>query len=886
MTVSLLSKLEPYAGLPIFSLLPSINAELDKHDLVLLQAAPGAGKTSLVPLSLLTADFMQAQPANKIMVLEPRRMAARAAATRMASILGEPLGQTVGYRMRSEAKVSGATRIEVVTEGIMLRMLQEDPSLEGVAAIIFDECHERSLNSDLSLALTLQVNQLFRDAPIKLLVMSATLEGLSDKSIFADAPLLESEGRQYPVDIVYSASINSFEDIVAKVYAVLVQALAKHGGSILVFMPGQREIHRLIDKVLEDKLLESNTCILPLYGALPLDKQLAAIQPLNKQSTFTRKVVVATDIAETSLTIDGITVVIDCGLCKVSRFDGKSASSRLHTQRISQASSIQRAGRAGRLQAGTCYRLWGEQTQASLAKHAEPEIFEAELSPLLLQLKSFGLDSADELVWIDPPRQTAMKLAEQLLQKLQVLDATGQLTAHGEVLSHLAVHPRLAHLLVEANTLHMHSHKLDAVVCDSEHSLLDIALALIALFSERDPLQHFGGDIDKKIAVLLGDMPCDKRQRAWLNRSQSLMKSLRASLRAKDELGHTESLSSLDLLQAGFSLNQWAAYFTSLAYPERIALRLGEAGAMRYKTAQGQTVSLREDDRALAGEVLCIAELGGAAGKEAMVFSALALSKQDLLAFYQRQLKVEARLYWDERAGRFVAQEQTVLFGLCLATRPLQNISMEQKNNALFEVLQSKGIKLINWSEKALSLQQRVALLHRLMPQSWPDFSDTALLVNAREQIHFALAEAAEHIQSVKDFKKIDAYSLLKQSLNWELVRELDDLAPEAIQVPSGSNIRIDYSQSPPVLAVKLQEMFGCTQTPTIAQGKQALLIHLLSPAKKPLQVTQDLAAFWQGSYHEVKKEMKGRYPKHPWPDDPLKFEATRLTKKRLQEKQ
>jgi ATP-dependent helicase HrpB len=840
----------PTTGLPIEAVLAEIETALSERNELVLEAPPGAGKTTLVPLALLNQPWLKAT--DKIIMLEPRRMAARNAARRMAELLGEPVGQTVGYRIRLENKISEATRLEVITEGILTRWLQDDPSLEGIGLLIFDEFHERSLNSDLGLTLSLQGRSLFReeDQPLKLLVMSATLDGAAVASLMGAAPIVRSEGRLYPVDISYGQSTSLSDSIVEPVVSSIQSALDSGEGSVLVFLPGQGEIRRVAE-LLSALITDPAVVIAPLYGGLSLPEQQRAIQPAPAGQ---RKVVLATDIAETSLTIEGVNAVVDSGLSRKPVFDPKTGMTRLQTQRISQASSTQRAGRAGRLQAGRCFRLWSEEQQSQLAPHSTPEILSADMAPLVLQLKQWGIDELNELDWLDLPPRGPYQQAQQLLLTLGALhqdQQTCQLTAHGQQMTLFPTHPRLAHLLMTG----------------ARCGHLTLAADIAALLSERDPLGHYGADVAYRLSLLAGELPTDLRHKSWLQRvkqqSRLFQKMLAAQARhpvCESDLSHEQALGLL----------------IASAYPDRIAKQRNNG---HYQLSNGRTAVLAEGDGLIKQPWLAVAELGGRVGfSEDKIYLAASFDPGLFDSYLRDVCQQQTRVEWDEQADRFIAEQRSMAGSLVVRTATLQSLPAEHKVQALLALVNKRGLKLLPWNDDLRQWQARVELVRQQMANSdWPDVSEQGLLAS----MNVWLAPYIDNISHITHFQKLDLKAMLMSLLPWEQQQQLEQLAPERISVPSGSAINIDYLQSPPVLAVKLQEMFGCEQTPTVLNGSVPLLVHLLSPARRPLQVTQDLAGFWRSSYQQVKKEMKGRYPKHPWPDDPLVALPTRHVKHR-----
>lgn len=845
--------------LPITDVLDELCRQLRNHDEVVLQAPPGAGKTTLVPLAMLAQSWLRGK---KILLLEPRRLAARAAAERMAQLLGEQVAATVGYRMRLDTRVGKNTRIEVITEGILTRMLQSDPALEGVGLVIFDEFHERNLDSDLGLALALQGRELYRDQgdALKLLVMSATLDGDAISKLLDDAPLVSSEGRMFPVAVHYGEPRRIGQSLIEPMMAVLWPLLRQPTeDSILVFLPGQGEIRQLAT-ALSQRLStlpsqqQQAIVVAPLYGGLSLEQQRRAIEPAPPGA---RKIVLATNIAETSLTIDGVAVVLDSGLVREPTFDAATAMTRLQTRSISKASSIQRMGRAGRLGPGQCYRLWSETQQQQLAAHSSPEILQADLAPLVLQLLCWGVDDVSELDWLDPPPRAACDQALELLAEFGATEKTvgggWHTSRHGERMASMPVHPRLAHMLL----------------IGIDHGLQDLACHLAALLSERDPLGQTGADLWHRWSLLCGESPCPPAQRGWRQRIKQQAKRFSSLCQA------VAKQRQLDL-----DLHQGLALLVASAYPDRIARRRGDSGAL-YQLSNGRSAVLGEGDALVNSQWLAVAELGGRVGvAQDRIYSAAALDPGLFDSVLAGQLQQQQTLHWDDNSGRLVAQTRVQVGALLLAARPLANVAPHTKTQVLLQMLQRRGIDVLPWNKALRQWQARVLLLREFEQgdvNPWPDVSDTALLATAEQWLlpWMGAVESLAHLQ------KLDLASLLQNLLPWPLPRQLDSLAPQRITVPSGSSIEIDYCHQPPVLAVKLQEMFGCEQTPSVAGGRVPLLLHLLSPARRPLQLTQDLAGFWRGSYQDVKKDMKGRYPKHPWPDDPLAALPTRHVKKR-----
>ncbi|WP_271410609.1 ATP-dependent helicase HrpB [Pseudomonas sp. Q1-7] len=836
--------------LPIDAVLPDLRAALRSRHETVLEAPPGAGKTTRVPLALLDEPWLAGQ---SILMLEPRRLAARAAAERLASERGEAVGETVGYRIRLESKVGPRTRIEVVTEGILARRLQEDPALEGVGLVIFDEFHERSLDADLALALCLNGRALLRDEPpLKVLLMSATLEGERLSRLLDGAPVVRSEGRMFPVEQRWGRPSQPGEALEPRVVQTVLQALADEPGSLLVFLPGQAEIRRVADQLGERLDGRADILLCPLHGELDLAAQRAAIEPA---PAGTRKVVLATNIAETSLTIDGVRVVVDAGLERVPRFDPASGMTRLDTQRISRASATQRAGRAGRLQPGVCYRLWSEAQHEQLAAHGSAEILQADLAGLALQLARWGVGDPGELAWLDPPPVAAYTQGRDLLQRLGALAEDGSLTRHGQAMAELPTHPRIAHLLLRGQAL-----GLGALACD-----------LAALLGERDILRGGGADLHSRLALLAGGDKAARGARGAVQRARQLARQFRSYLRGPA----SEAVADPDH-------PRWLGCLLAFAYPDRIAQQR-RAGGADYRLANGRAAQFGEPDALMKEPWLVIADLGSRQGqREERIYLAAALEPELFSSVLGERVTQRDELEWDEREGVLKAERQRRVGELVLSRAALLNLDEEARLKALTGLVRRKGIELLPWSPELRQWQARVALLRRLDIErqgesEWPDLSDTALL----DSLDTWLAPYLGKVNRLSHFANLDLPGILLGLLPWPLPQRLDELAPKSLQVPSGSRIALDYSEHPPVLAVRLQELFGLAETPRIAGGRQGVLLHLLSPARRPVQVTQDLASFWANTYAEVKKDLKGRYPKHWWPDDPMEAEPTARAKPR-----
>lgn len=826
-------------ALPIHAVLPELLATLADTDCCVLEAPPGAGKTTCVPLALLSEPWLAGQ---KILLLEPRRLAARAACARMADLLGESPGEQVGYRVRLASKISARTRIEVVTEGILTRMLQEDPALTDYGLVIFDEFHERSLDGDLGLALALQGRELYgdlRERPLKLLVMSATLDGQAIAQLMHNAPIVQSQGRSHPVTVHYGEPWRADQDLLARVQQCLQQVLAEQAGSLLVFLPGAGEIRRLAERLAG--ALPADVILAPLYGDLSLEQQRAAI---DAPPAGRRKVVLATNIAETSLTLEGIAAVVDAGLCRVPKFDPTSGMTRLHTQRISRASSEQRAGRAGRLGPGSCYRLWSESQQQGLSAYSPAEIEQADLAPLALQLLQWGINDPGELAWLTPPPPGAWAQALTLLQLLKAAECKGGqwlLTSHGEAMAQLPMHPRLAHMLVHA--------------CAWQR--VAAAAQVAALLSERDPLQQApSADVGLRLVS-------QRRDR----RAQLAQQFARACQRL-----------TIDAKAISLSSDDETGLFLALAYPDRIAQQRS-ANGLHYRLANGRTAVLRDTDNLRKHSWLAVASVGGLQQGQDTIYLAAPLNAELLSSELAQYTREETCVGWDDARNRWLAERRHYLGSLVLKSVALPMPQGDEKKQALLGLVRSRGLSLLDWAP-AEALRQRLQLV-RQYQSGWPDVSDAALLAS----LDTWLGPYLHDIHSLQDFKQLPTRTLIENLLSWEQQTALAQLLPTHLAVPSGQSIALDYSANPPVLAVKLQEMFGCTDTPRLLNGQLPVMIHLLSPARRPLQITQDLAGFWGGAYQDVKKEMKGRYPRHPWPDDPLAALPTAKTKRALAQK-
>ncbi|MGM0564279.1 MAG: ATP-dependent helicase HrpB [Pseudomonadota bacterium] len=844
------------SSLPINAVLGELSDALAHHNRAILQAPPGAGKTTAVPLALLDADWLQGQ---KIIVLEPRRLAARRAAERMAELLGEGVGETVGYRIRLERKVSQQTRIEVVTEGVLTRMIQDDPALTGVGAVLFDEFHERNLQADLALAFSLQSQTLLRE-DLRLLIMSATLDGegiqqLLDGVDDSHTPLITSEGRSFEVDTRYldtpaprPADRRAWLGGLAR---LVLDALAEEPGSALVFAPGQGEIQKLAEQ-LKAQLDDPNTIIAPLYGALSKAEQDRAIAPAPRGQ---RKVVLATNIAETSLTIEGIRIVVDGGLQRRSRFDPNTGMSGLVTEPIASDAADQRRGRAGRLEPGVCYRYWTRAEQHQRPDHSPAEIAISDLAPALLEVARWGVTDLSELHWLDAPPEAHVQQARQLLRDLGALDDQHRITAHGEQLLQLGLHPRLGHMLLHSR----------------QWQLADTACQIAALLEERDPLpRSAGSDLQSRLDAL-----AKKSHSPLIKAIQQRSKQLQQRLNAikADETDSNATPDAGD--QAGLLL--------ALAYPDRIGQNRHDR-ERRFLLSGGKGAHFAQDDPLALAAFVVVADLDGH-HRDARIHRAARLSQSALENHLPELIQSEEVVQWDKDRQRVKAERLTRIGALVLKRQTVA-ANREHTRRALLDGLRQNG--QLPLSPAALSLQQRIECLRHYQSEQ-PDLPPLKGIDLPRLDNEHLLATLEDWLlpflgdqNKPEQLQKLDWKALLLSQTNWNTQQAIDRLAPEKIEVPSGSHIRIDYGEHPPVLPVRLQELFGLTQTPAILDGHAPLMIHLLSPARRPVQVTQDLPSFWQNTYPEVRKELRIKYQKHYWPEDPTQAQATRHTKKRM----
>jgi ATP-dependent helicase HrpB len=843
--------------LPVQSTLPLLRDALARHGTAVLQAPPGAGKTSLVPLALLGADWLADR---SIVMLEPRRLAARAAAHRLAELHGGAVGETIGYRMRGDTRVSRATRIEVVTEGVLTRRIQRDPTLDDVGLLIFDEFHERSLDADLGLALALRTRALVRD-DLRVLVMSATLDGARVSALLGDAPIVTSQGRVYPIDTRYLPP-RAGARLETTVAAAVHHALRTDDGDLLVFLPGAGEIRRAHDAL--TGAAPGDGVIAPLYGALPYEQQDRALHP---DPRGRRKIVLATSIAETSLTIEGIRVVIDAGWSRVPRFSPRSGMTRLETLRVSRASADQRRGRAGRLGPGVCYRLWNEHETHALLAAAPPEITTADLTPLALDLAAAGVEDPAELPWMDAPPSAAFTHARELLRALNAIDDAGAITPHGAQMAALPTHPRLAHMLLRARAAGG-----AATACD-----------LAALLGERDVFRANGSaagidaDIVSRIDVVRrGDrssIPAGAElDRDAVRRVRAESDRLRRQLGASGDAGDAEDVSLGTLV--------------SLAYPDRVAQNRAilkpeaegsrsQAHRSRFLLRSGQGAELAASQALSPRPYIAVAELDERR-PEARVFLAAAISLDEIRATFADQIVTEDAVAFDEATGTVVARRSERLGAIVLRETRVAHPDGAVIQRVLRDAIRRRGIGALPWSDDARRVRERLAFV-AAHDAGWPDVSDDALAARLDEWLGPSLAG----LHRWSDLSRVDLSDALRNLLDWRQRSVLDELAPTHIEVPTGSRIRVDYTDPrAPVLAVRIQEVFGLVASPTLLGGRVPVTMHLLSPARRPVQVTRDLAGFWRTSYFDVRKHLRGRYPKHDWPEDPLNATPTRRAKR------
>lgn len=810
--------------LPVAEIIPQVRKALHEQSTLIIGAPPGAGKSTLLPLALFEESFLEGK---KVIMLEPRRLAARSIVMRMAELLSEEVGQTVGYRIRFENKTSSKTKIEVVTEGILTRMLQNDNALEQVGLVIFDEFHERNLQADLALALCREAQQVLRP-DLRLMIMSATLN-IPQLQTILNAPVIESQGRAYPVEIIHAGDADEFliPELVAQ---TIVRSTKEHDGDVLAFLPGEGEI-RKCEELLRGQLTDFN--LHPLYGMLPQHEQYAAIMP-NKFGK--RKIVLATSIAETSLTIEGIRIVVDCGFSRRSRFDPASGLSRLETLRITKDAADQRAGRAGRLSAGVCYRLWTKSTHERLAEHRIPEIMEADLCSLVLELSKWGTDDITKLCWLTLPPKSSLQQAYDTLHQIGALE-NGRITEHGKQIHSLVCHPRIAHMLLLAET----------------ESMKQLGCDIAGILEERDPLPKDSGiDLNLRIEAL-------RRARGNNTFNNKFYRIEKNAANYRKLLNIGISNDPVDPFETGLLL----AY----AYPERIASSKPGNNA-QFQLANGKIATAGHKDDLAHEAWLAVAsmDLRDGLGK---IFMAAPLNPKDLIHL----VKEKQNISWDTRKGGLICSTELKIGNIVLQSKPLTNPDETLVLDAICYGIKLEGESLLNINEQFMQLQNRISSLsHWNTNELWPTVGTEHLLLTAKDW----LGPYLKGVRKTDDLEKIDLSECLLHSLTWEQQQLLEQLAPAKLEVPSGSKIRIEYfaNGAAPVIAVRLQEVFGMEDTPRVNNGKTKTVLHLLSPGYKPVQVTTDLKSFWNNTYHEVKKELQRRYPKHAWPEDPWSAKA------------
>ena len=896
-----------WASLPASQIAVGVNKALQTNSSLVVTAPPGAGKSTLLPLTILSS----LGEGEKILMLEPRRLAARQIAERMAQMLGEQVGETVGYRVRFESRVSKRTRIEVLTEGILTRMIVDDATLDGVSVVIFDEFHERSINSDLALALTRQAQQIIRP-DLKIVIMSATIDA-SNICAALQAPLIESEGRMFPVELHYADEDTDPRDIAAAAASTTIEAYKKYEGDILVFLPGQAEIERCYELLSKSQHLtisggalvssapttpqhlnttpsqHLNTSggalvssapttpqpittttphhlnIHPLYGNLSPEDQRRAIAP---SAPGERKIVIATPIAETSITIEGVRVVIDAGLCRQVVFDARTGLSHLETVRISMDMATQRMGRAGRVAEGVCYRLWTKASEHLMAEQRKPEIEEADLAPMVLDTAAFGESDAEALPWLTMPPRAGVFKAKELLTALGAIDENGNITHIGKRMAALPCHPRIARMILATTYLTSSTsqpHNTSLTTSTSHHNNTSLACDIAALLEEKDPLSETGGtDLTLRLSALRA-----ARRKKQLGRWQRIAK-IAAEYR---RMAHTDE-DNRDPAPTE------AGLLVAYAYPERIAHSTNSIGG--YRLASGANVQLDAADQQSAHSWLAIASLYSAPGTTGRVFLAAPIAPDDLEKEFVKEVD---NIAWDTKQGCVVMQREQRIGKLMLSEKPIHDADKERLKGIVCEAMKKDGLTMMAWSEKAVEqVQRRVAQVAAWHPEmALPDVSTEYLLSTAADWLPFYLEESGRVKTSVQELRKLNLADIIWNILPYEAQLEVDRLAPTHIEVPTGSHIRIDYRSGAeaPVLSVRLQECFGMERTPCVDDGRQPLLMELLSPGFKPVQLTQDLASFWQGTYFEVRKELRRRYPKHYWPENPLEAEAVRGVKRK-----
>lgn len=822
-------------ALPAAEIAASVNNALVANSCVVVTAPPGAGKSTLLPLTIMEG---LAPSGGKILMLEPRRLAARQIAGRMAQLMGQRTGETVGYRVRFESRVSEATRVEVITEGILTRRLIADPLLDDVAVVVFDEFHERSINSDLAFALTRQCQQLLRP-DLKIVIMSATIDASAICSALG-APLIECQGKMHPVEVRYASTDITPADIPAAVASAISKAHSSHEGDILAFLPGQADIAQCAS-LLADKL--APTGVYPLYGNLSPEQQRRAVAPSREGE---RKIVLATPVAETSITIDGVRIVVDSGYCRQLVHDPRSGLSHLQTVRISLDMAVQRMGRAGRVAPGVCYRLWTKPSEHLMRERRSPELMEADLAPMLLSIAAFGETDVTALPWLTTPPAAAVAQASRLLQTLGAVGSDGRITALGRRMAQLPCHPHISKMMVEAE-----SPSLRALACD-----------VAAILEEKDPLAQAGepsADLCMRISALRSARRQNRLGR-WARIAQ-IAEEYRRMARVDESNGDV--------------CPEDAGRLVAMAYPERVAKALDGIG--RYRLATGANVQVDKDDIIASYEWLAVAALN-ASDKCGRVFLAAPVLPSDI------ETRRRDRIAWNSKIGCLEMRRETTAGVLTVDSRPLHDADRGAIVEALCEAAAKDGLGMLDWNDDATRLQTRVAVVAAWHPElELPDLSTAHLLSTAAEWLPFYLERDGHIASTVAELKKINLHDAMWAMIPYPLQQEIDRLAPSTITVPSGSRIKVDYRKAAeaPVLSVRLQECFGMLTTPCVDGGKRPILMELLSPGFKPVQLTQDMDSFWRNAYFEVRKELKRRYPKHYWPENPLDAEAVRGVKRK-----
>lgn len=821
--------------LPIDNILPELKRSIHGSMNNVLVAPPGAGKTTRIPLALLMEPWLAGR---RILMLEPRRLAARSAARYMAALLGEQVGETVGYRVRMDVCIGPKTVIEVITEGVLTRLLQTDPGLENVGIVIFDEFHERSLHADLGLAFCLQSQAVLRE-DLRILIMSATLDAASVASLLGDAPILISEGMSFPVTTHYlHRPIEGRTELA--IARKIQEVLAAMQGDMLVFLPGVKEIRQVESQLLKSGI-GNDAVIAKLYGTLPQSAQDLAILP---EPSGKRKIILATSIAETSITVEGVRIVIDSGLTRISRFSPRTGMAHLETVKVSRGGANQRRGRAGRLEPGVCYRMWTLQEEATHTENANPEIMEADLTALVLELAVWGTQDPKDLLWLTLPPKAAFDQARELLYQLGALSLDGRITSHGQKMAAISLHPRLSHM----------------IFCGISLGYGNLACEIAALLSQRNLFQgnRIIADADIRLRIeVLHRSAKQEIERALLedNIDTAILQRIQAEIRYWKQIFF---LSARDVDESDV-----CGLLLAFAYPDRIGQGRGDG---RFLLRNGHGSMLKEDQILAKVPYLVAAELGGDQGREHRIFLGAPIDVRALRHHFKEQIEMEDVIAWDHEAQAVRARRYERIGALVLGNTPIQECDSAKVSAALLQGIATEGLVILPWTKAACQFRQRLMFMH-CAHTDWPDVSDEALLVNLEQW----LGPYIYGMNTREQLQHLNLATALGSMLSWEQGQKLNDWAPTHIFVPSGQRISIDYSDPlMPVLAVRLQEMFGLEETPRIGQGKVTLTLHLLSPARRPVQITRDLASFWRNTYSAVKKDLMGRYPKHYWPDDPL----------------